>query len=384
MKKMVINLVVIISLCLTVILAGCAPSAPAPAPKPTTAAPAPTTAAPAPTTATPTAQPAPAEKPKVTLKFASIHPSNHPYGVIQTRAFKELEAKSNGRIKTEIFWSGGLIKAADMLDGISSGAADIGGSALSNFSGTIPLGVVHQLPGVFDDEEHFLRSTNDPEFSKLHDELLAPFNVFVAKFTYAGFVQLVSKKEVRLPADLKGMNIRVTGKAATDMVKMFGGVPVGQLLMGEIYESLQRNLIQGVLGNTGSVMVNYRLEEVAPYVFMGDFYTSTFNLIMNKGSFDRLTDEDKRLVREAIDNVNAYSTEDTLKLLAPGGKLGKLLDTKLPGGYKYVYYPTPAERREWKVVLDAVTKEYRDSLGDKDKAWFDRFIAFVEKHRQKP
>jgi len=75
----------------------------------------------------------------------------------------------------------------------------------------------------------------------------------------------LTNKMVRRPADMKDLKIRAYG-AYMDLLKKYGANPVSGIPPLEIYEGIQRGLIDGVAPFTVSSGYQMKVYEVAPYV----------------------------------------------------------------------------------------------------------------------
>ncbi|MEJ2030314.1 MAG: TRAP transporter substrate-binding protein DctP, partial [Maritimibacter sp.] len=98
--------------------------------------------------------------------------------------------------------------------------------------------------------------------------------------------------------DLNGLKIRVSGSAAAAAVEALGATPV-QMPAGEIYNSLQTGLIDGVI--TGSSAIgDFKLDEVAnSYTLGAPLGHIAFYVAMNAAKYNSLPAEQ----REAIDTI---------------------------------------------------------------------------------
>jgi TRAP-type mannitol/chloroaromatic compound transport system substrate-binding protein len=160
-----------------------------------------------------------------------------------------------------------------------------------------------------------------PGFDKVLN--LGPFSASGAE------VELNSKKPINTVADLKGMKIRTFGdwgKVLSDLGASVVGTPAG-----EVYEALQRGVLDACELSDRATNLAYGLHEVAKYWYypgvhapsaLGSFY-------VNKDAFGKLPASYQEILRMVQKSVLAYNfvmieqlnVEATPKILAAGVQL---------------------------------------------------------------
>jgi len=111
-------------------------------------------------------------------------------------------------------------------------------------------------------------------------------------------VFIMRDHDIRTPADVAGLKIRVSGSAAAAAVEALGATPV-QMPAGEIYNALQTGLIDGVITGA-SAIGDFRLDEVAnSYTLGAPLGRISFYLVMNADRYASLP-EGQRAALDAI------------------------------------------------------------------------------------
>jgi len=77
---------------------------------------------------------------------------------------KEIEKRTNGRIKVKIFPAAQLGKIPRQIEGIQLGTQEVFHTPPGFFVGINPAFQVVDAPGLFDDLSHMLRTINHPSF----------------------------------------------------------------------------------------------------------------------------------------------------------------------------------------------------------------------------
>ncbi|GAK02972.1 TRAP-type C4-dicarboxylate transport system, periplasmic component [Geomicrobium sp. JCM 19037] len=165
--------------------------------------------------------------------------------------------------------------------------------------GVFPLTEVVELPNIAQSAEestailqHLLEEY--PEIEEEHEGTNIAW-----LFSVEPYQILTSNTKVENPEDLEGLKIRSPSSIANEILESLGAIPVS-MPFGEVYESMQRGVIDGAYA-PASVMKNYQTNEVTNYIARGDFSTANHFVVYNEDSLNALQDED----REAIENILA-------------------------------------------------------------------------------
>lgn len=131
----------------------------------------------------------------------------------------------------------------------------------------------------------------------------------LALWTSEPNIMIMRDKEIRSPADLAGLKIRVAGATAADVATALGATPV-QMPISEVYNSLQTGLIDGVFTGS-STLIDFKLDEVADALILGaPLGRLTFYTVMNEGKYDSLPDDQKAAIDAVAGAVLSKSAED--------------------------------------------------------------------------
>jgi TRAP-type C4-dicarboxylate transport system substrate-binding protein len=104
-------------------------------------------------------------------------------------------------------------------------------------------------------------------------------------------------KAVRTMEDFNGMKLRGHGTSA-QVISALGGTPVS-LPMPELYQSLQKGIVQGALYPI-EVNKGWRMGEVVDYLTLSTpiAYTSSFYVVVNKKKWAQIPDDLKSVIME--------------------------------------------------------------------------------------
>lgn len=176
----------------------------------------------------------------------------------------------------------------------------IAGSLLENWN---PDFAVLNLPYTFKDYRHLQRVVKDPTVVGDLYKSLENQGITVLCAMYTGTRNVYTKnKEVRTPADLHGLKIRVM--QSDTMVKMLNymggtGTPMGQ---GEVYTAIQTGVLDGAENNE---VTYYALKqhEVGPYYNLTGHLMMPDYIVTNTEYFNSLPDNVKQFFADHIDEL---------------------------------------------------------------------------------
>jgi tripartite ATP-independent transporter DctP family solute receptor len=168
---------------------------------------------------------------------------------------------------------------------------------LENFS---PNMKVFGLPYLFRDKAHSFKVLDGEIGKKLLDETLA-FRIKGLAYYDAGSRSFYTKsKPIYTPADLKGLKVRVMESVtAMKMVESMGGSPT-PISWGELYTSLQQEVVDGAENNPPSFYLSKQFE-VCKYYTLDEHTTLPDVMVCGSYFWDTLNKEQKKWMQEAVD-----------------------------------------------------------------------------------
>ena len=347
------------------LLAACAK--PAPSPAPTTPAPAPSPSpTPAPTpkpspTPTPKPSPTPAPSPTPTpkpvkpikLAYANFFPPTHGHAILGNLWCKEIEKRTDGRVKFTYYPGGTLAPAAKTYDAVVTGIADVGMSCLAYTPGRFPASEAIDLPLGYPNGWVATKVAND--FYKTYTPAeFADVHVLYFHAHGPGTIFMVSDKVTSLE-DLKGKVIRCTGLAAK-VVKALGAEPYAAS-QGQAYELMAKHVVDGSFAPP-EVLKGWKQAEVVKYLIKAPAigYTTDMFVVMNKKVWESLPEDIQKIITE----VSNEWIDKHGRVWNGYDRMGEDFFLSLGGGREVVQIP-PDENARWeeavKPVIDAYIKE---------------------------
>lgn len=225
---------------------------------------------------------------------------------------KELEKRTDGRVKVEHFFAGQLAKAKDILALVSAGGIDLGTPALTYHVSEFPLmQLVIDYPWKSLDELMWVA----PRLVDQTEALKAEWKRNnVVPLSYGGLPPygVVTTRKVEKLADLEGCKIRVWGKTVPKRVSKLDMVPV-TMPSSETYEAMAKGTAECSLSPTDQHK-SLGLYEVAKFHVTGDFIPALYAAqpIMNAQKFAQLDPE----IREVIMDLQSDHIKKVEELIA--------------------------------------------------------------------
>lgn len=293
-----------------------------------------------------------AEGSKVTLKMATALPSSHPLVKGMENFKAKVAEKSKGSLEVVIYPAGQLYNDKNMNDAVVSGGVDMGLNTVGRWASIVPAMDVFDVPFLFPDYEKVDKAIDGGLGDKLGGELLKK-GVRPLIWADYGFVQFANNlREVKTPADFAGLKIRGYSKYSSETIKALGA---SSATMGssEVYMAIQRGTIDGQSSGT-TAMRDRKMYEVHKYLTITNHASPEFILAMNEKSYGKLSDEQKKVLNEAANEVR-----DELRKNAKAEDLQALEDLKKAGMQVYVVPENEigAWREATKGVWDLFVKE---------------------------
>ena len=139
-----------------------------------------------------------------------------------------------------------------------------------------------------------------------------------------------SKRPLLKPEDLKGLKMRTPPDAVTVDIMQALGAEAQQIKFAELYVALQQGVVDGQENPLMNIHAS-KLYEVQKYISLTGHKYEMTPFLMSKRSWDKLSDAQKKAVREAAAEATALqrklSQESDDKLIADLKAKGVRIDT---------------------------------------------------------
>jgi C4-dicarboxylate-binding protein DctP len=292
----------------------------------------------------------------IIVKFSHVVAPDTPKGNGALK-FKELaEARTNGRVKVEVYPNSQLYKDKEEMEALQLGSVQMLAPSLAKFG---PLGVkefeVFDLPFIFMDTAAFRAVTDGPVGADLFKKL-EPKGIKGLGIWDNGFHIMSANKPLHHVADFKGLKMRIQSSKVLDaQMRALGAVPQ-VMAFSELYQGLQSGVVDGTEG-VPSNFYTQKIYEVQKDITISNHGHLAYAVIVNKKFWDGLPGDIRTTLEGAMKEATTYANA-----IAATENATALERIKASGKTK-IYTLTPDETNEWKKALMPVHKEMESRVG---------------------
>jgi TRAP-type transport system periplasmic protein len=213
----------------------------------------------------------------------------------------EIEKRSNGRIKIQVYLAGALAAPAIAYDSLVAGVMDINEGSDQDTPGRFPtLDIIH-LPFGFPSTWVGAHAINDWYFNFKPKEFDQSIILQVGCNPQA--LIGTANKPVRVLADIKGLSIRSPGNVENGMIQAMGAVP-RPVQIGEITGALSKGVIDGILLSPEAYPAFKLFDSIKYITDIGAFAPVGGTFIqMNKEAWNKLSAADQQLVLTTVQDA---------------------------------------------------------------------------------
>jgi tripartite ATP-independent transporter DctP family solute receptor len=230
-----------------------------------------------------------------------------------------LKQKSNGRIDVQVSPSAQLGDDAAMVTALRTGALDISANSQGAVSTVVPEYSAFGMPFLFANLGQAWKLLDGPLGQELAQKS-ADKGMVVLGYWDNGIRHMSnSRKPILKPEDLKGMKMRTPPDAVTVDIMQALGAEAQQIKFAELYVALQQGVVDGQENPLMNIHAS-KLYEVQKFISLTGHKYEMTPFLMSKRTWDRLSEADRKLVREAAAEATALqrrlSQESDEKLVA--------------------------------------------------------------------
>nr|WP_246557348.1 TRAP transporter substrate-binding protein DctP [Roseovarius nubinhibens] len=230
--------------------------------------------------------------------------------------FVELANKlTKGELTIEFFEGGSLVPSGEVFGAVESGTIQAGGDWPGYWAGRdAAFSALATTPSLFNavDYVNWIQQWGGAE---LYNEIYGQFGMVYLPYAVtnneSGFR---TNEPIRNLDDLQGKRLRLSGLEQGRLLERLGGNQVS-MAGGEIYQSLERGVIDGAEFSTPNVDWSGGFQQVTKYWATPGWHqsASVFGVMINKASWDALTPETQEKLKIAADASLLWSLAFTEK-----------------------------------------------------------------------
>ena len=263
----------------------------------------------------------PAEKPAegrtYELTMASYVATGTVIGLVGEKVVELADKYSDGRIKINYHQDGTLGSELENIQQMKTGEIDIGHFG-DNFGSQIATGIDPTvIPFIFKDVDDVKAVYDDPVLgAAIKDAAKENANCYLIGVQERTPRLLTASKEIKTPADLNGVKVRVP--EIPDWVTVWNslGALCTVVAWPETYSALQTGVVDAQENPIDNIFTN-KIFEVNKYIMNTEHLYGLHHWCINADTFDSMDPADQEILQRAFDEANAWGDAE-LENLAQG------------------------------------------------------------------
>ena len=296
---------------------------------------------------------------------------------------EEVEKRSGGEIKFERYWNQALLKAADLMPALKSGAADVVNSSASIYNiKEYPLSNV-MMPFLTSRGDAVMLAWRDlyknnaafrQEYESKGAKVLYPFAWSENTFW--------SKKPVSRLAEFKGLKVRAVPPLA-EPIRKLGATPVA-LAWAEGLEALQRGVVDGIGTTPFDSAVHASMHDIAKHAndLGGTGIYAVGVIAVSLERYNKLSEKHRKI----LDDVAAEMPVQGTKAL--NASVDSAVDKLCSAKEKLTINRMPEDERKqvYQIAGVALQEDWLKRVAAETKvdgrALLDEFIGYIRKYEK--
>jgi len=287
----------------------------------------------------------------VVLRMAVPWPPGDPV----TNNIEEFIAKFNdqaaGKYVIELHTGESLVKIADSMDAVRTGAVEMVGFPTGVFASLDPVFAAAEVPFLANNVE--ADAAMQVGTLPLYDEVMTKkFNSKpIVSFTCIA-LDVISVSPIKTLADWKGLLTQSVSPQSAQFIEYLGGSSV-PMPFPDGYQGLQKKVIEASM-QSSSMMIMFKMNEVADYVLRGYLIPASLMLAINLDAYDKMPNDIKKLIVKLGKESQTSTNEFFISVAHENTKTLESMGLE-------VYNLPKAERDAWaKIVQPYCDKLFQD------------------------
>lgn len=242
------------------------------------------------------------------LKWAHVYETTEPFHTESVWAAKEIEKRTEGRYKIDVFPASQLGKEVDINQGLKLGTVDmiISGSSFAARDYK-PIGVTY-FPYIFRSPEHLIAYTKSDVFKRLAKGYEDKTGNVITAVSYYGTRHTTANKPIAKCGDLAGVKMRVPDVPAYLAMPRACGANTTPIAFAEVYLALQNGTVDAQ-ENPLTTIEAKKFFEVQKNIILTGHIVDHLNTVVSKSRWASLSDADKKIFVEVMQEAATKTTK---------------------------------------------------------------------------
>jgi tripartite ATP-independent transporter DctP family solute receptor len=297
------------------------------------------------------------------------------WGMGATKFSELVQAKTNGQINVKPYWGSSLLKGAQLKSAqlVANGVIDCAMESTINISPVITEANIFSLPFFINNFEN-LDKIEYGETGKAIFEAMDAKGLVGLAWAENGFRQVTnSKLAIRMPADLRGLRLRVVGSPIfIDIFRQLGADPVN-MNWGDAVTAFGQGVVDGQENPVG-VLVPLQIWQYHKYATFWNYLVDPVIFYWNKKQWNEFPPDIQKAIKEAAEEAAVYE-----KALCRAGLDGQKSIDILKNKFSYTMeVPNPVQYMEGKgMTVTFLTDAERSAFIDATKSLYEKWVPKI-------
>lgn len=270
----------------------------------------------------------------VNLRWAHVYETNEPYHTVALWAAEEFGRRTNGKFRVQVFAASTAGRESEINEGLSLGTVDM------IYTGQLFAGRAHGplaiggAPYMFRDYGHWRTFAGSPLFRELGDGYTRRTSHDVVAITYYGARHTTANKAINVPADMRGLKIRVPDAPLYRMFPLAVGANPTPIAFAEVYLALSQGVVDAQENPLPTIQAK-KFHEVQTHINLTGHITDALLTIVGGPAKAKMNAQEREtlytILREAATRSDAEITRMERELVgwfrSPAGGSKQVVET---------------------------------------------------------
>jgi tripartite ATP-independent transporter DctP family solute receptor len=247
-----------------------------------------------------------------TLKWAHVYEVSEPYHTCAVAASDLLAQATEDRYNIEVFPASSLGKEVDINEGLGLGTVDIiytGQLFAGRSYGPIAIG---GAPFMFRDYDHWDKYRNSDLFAEMSKGYEDASGNHITSMTYYGQRHVTSNVEIKTPADMENLKIRVPNAPLYMMFPQAVDANPTPIAFAEVYLALQQGTVDAQENPLPTIQAK-KFYEVQDYITLTGHISDALMTIVGGPTWGSMTPEDQEALDKVLDQTAECASEQIIQ-----------------------------------------------------------------------
>ncbi|RCW87031.1 C4-dicarboxylate TRAP transporter substrate-binding protein [Paracoccus lutimaris] len=250
-----------------------------------------------------------AQAQELTLRVTHVLSTTEPMHLASERFAELVEERSAGRIAVEVFPAGQLGSNIDMYEQVRMGAPIVQISDPGYLSDYVPDFGILNGPYLLNEPADFQKLLDSDWYAGISDQIAADHDIRVLTLNWLfGGRQIITNKEIRTPADLQNVSIRVPPNVMWIETFAALGARGETLAWPEVYSGLASGVVDAAEAPLSSLWGS-KLYESAKTVSMTNHFIAFSGPILNEDVYQALDPELQQVLTSSAVDAGKYMAD---------------------------------------------------------------------------